>query len=403
MTGFFVAKSCRETYCQETDTMRQGPQIKRQRGRGQGGYQGGNQGNGGGGNNNRKPGSMRHQTFDSNGPDTRVRGTAIQVYEKYMSLARDATSSGDRVMAENYYQHAEHYYRIIASFSDGQPYIPQHMQQRDAFDQEQDDERNPQANGSDDGAALDPNGPDAPQPDFAAADQPRFDDRREPREDRREPRDTRDRDNRDNGERRERRDFRDRRPDRDGFRQDGRTENRAEQVDFNEQPAFLRQPTRRPRDENEPREDRREPRENRRYESEGRGEPRGRQPRQPYQSGYDAQPEAEQPSPVTVITPAGGGLPHRAENPRTEAPRAEAPRAEAARAEPVAVEAAPVVVAAPAPEPVAVEAPTPVVVPITVAAEAALPLDLPADADAPAEPPKRKRGRPPKAKPPVEA
>ena len=60
-------------------------------------------------------------------------------------------------------------------------------------------------------------------------------------------------------------------------------------------------------------------------------------------------------------------------------------------------------VSAPAPEPVAVAAPAPVVVPITVAAEAALPLDLPADADAPAEPPKRKRGRPPKAKPPVEA
>ncbi|KJV08676.1 hypothetical protein VZ95_16255, partial [Elstera litoralis] len=65
--------------------MRQGPQIKRPRGRSQGGYQGNsNQSNGGSGNNNnRKPGSARHQTFDSNGPDTRVRGTAIQVYEKY--------------------------------------------------------------------------------------------------------------------------------------------------------------------------------------------------------------------------------------------------------------------------------------------------------------------------------
>ncbi|MCX8500454.1 MAG: DUF4167 domain-containing protein, partial [Alphaproteobacteria bacterium] len=54
-----------------------------------------------------------HQTFDSNGPDIRVRGTAFQVLEKYLALARDATTSGDRIAAENFYQHAEHYYRII--------------------------------------------------------------------------------------------------------------------------------------------------------------------------------------------------------------------------------------------------------------------------------------------------
>ncbi|WP_414639805.1 DUF4167 domain-containing protein [Arenibaculum sp.] len=56
---------------------------------------------------------MRHQTFDSNGPDVRIRGNAFQVHEKYLALARDAQSSGDRVAAENYLQHAEHYYRII--------------------------------------------------------------------------------------------------------------------------------------------------------------------------------------------------------------------------------------------------------------------------------------------------
>lgn len=67
-------------------------------------------------NNNRKQHiPLRHQTFDSNGPDVRVRGNAYQVFEKYMALARDATASGDRINAESYYQHAEHYYRIINS------------------------------------------------------------------------------------------------------------------------------------------------------------------------------------------------------------------------------------------------------------------------------------------------
>lgn len=91
--------------------MRQGPNSRRSRGRG------GNNNNAGNNNNNnqnrRQNGPMRHQTFDSNGPDVRIRGTAFQIYEKYQALARDAQSSGDRVAAENYMQHAEHYYRII--------------------------------------------------------------------------------------------------------------------------------------------------------------------------------------------------------------------------------------------------------------------------------------------------
>lgn len=57
-----------------------------------------------------------NRSYDSNGPDVRVRGTASQVFEKYQALARDAMSSGDRVMAENYQQHAEHYFRIVQSF-----------------------------------------------------------------------------------------------------------------------------------------------------------------------------------------------------------------------------------------------------------------------------------------------
>ena len=55
----------------------------------------------------------RNHVFDSNGPDVRVRGTAQQLFEKYLQLGRDATGSGDRVMAESYFQHAEHYFRIL--------------------------------------------------------------------------------------------------------------------------------------------------------------------------------------------------------------------------------------------------------------------------------------------------
>lgn len=61
----------------------------------------------------RKSGNSRNQTFDSNGPGARVRGNASQIYEKYQQLARDAASSGDRVGAENFLQHAEHYYRLM--------------------------------------------------------------------------------------------------------------------------------------------------------------------------------------------------------------------------------------------------------------------------------------------------
>ena len=51
--------------------------------------------------------------FDSSGPDIRVRGNAIQVNEKYLALANDASTSGDRIKAEGFFQHAEHYYRVF--------------------------------------------------------------------------------------------------------------------------------------------------------------------------------------------------------------------------------------------------------------------------------------------------
>jgi hypothetical protein len=62
----------------------------------------------------------RNHVFDSNGPDVRLRGTAQQLFEKYLQLGRDATGAGDRVMAESYFQHAEHYFRILNAMNQAQ-------------------------------------------------------------------------------------------------------------------------------------------------------------------------------------------------------------------------------------------------------------------------------------------
>ena len=66
-------------------------------------------------NNTRRGQNPMTRVFESNGPDIKIRGTASHVAEKYVQLARDARSSGDPVAAENYYQHAEHYFRLIAA------------------------------------------------------------------------------------------------------------------------------------------------------------------------------------------------------------------------------------------------------------------------------------------------
>lgn len=77
----------------------------------------------------------RNHIFDSNGPDMRLRGTAQQLFEKYLQLGRDATGASDRVMAESYFQHAVHYFRILNAMSQaqqqqgGQPYPPQRRYQ----------------------------------------------------------------------------------------------------------------------------------------------------------------------------------------------------------------------------------------------------------------------------------
>ena len=77
--------------------MRNGQNNKRMRGR------------------NRKSHNPLTRVYESNGPDVKIRGTPSHIAEKYIQLARDAQSSGDPVAAENYFQHAEHYFRLIAS------------------------------------------------------------------------------------------------------------------------------------------------------------------------------------------------------------------------------------------------------------------------------------------------
>src|SRR5262249_49557458 len=66
-------------------------------------------------NKHRKSQNPMTRVYESNGPDVKIRGTPSHIAEKYMQLARDAQASGDPVSAENYYQHAEHYFRLIAA------------------------------------------------------------------------------------------------------------------------------------------------------------------------------------------------------------------------------------------------------------------------------------------------
>ncbi len=97
-------------------------------------------------NNNRKGPNPLTRNYESNGPDVKIRGSAQQIAEKYATLARDAHSSGDRVMAENYLQHAEHYNRIIAAAQAQMPI--QHMRdQRDDLDDENEDDMDAVGNG----------------------------------------------------------------------------------------------------------------------------------------------------------------------------------------------------------------------------------------------------------------
>ncbi len=120
--------------------------MKRQRGRNR--KPGGGGGGGGGGQGH---GNNPNRAFESNGPDVKVRGSAQTIYEKYQQLARDAQTSGDRVLAENYLQHAEHYFRIFRAMQPAAPPPRQDYLNQPGYDGDDED--------GDDGAEND--APDA--------------------------------------------------------------------------------------------------------------------------------------------------------------------------------------------------------------------------------------------------
>lgn len=171
--------------------MRNGQNNKRLRNRNNGGNNNNN-------NNNRRGQNPMTRVFESNGPDIKIRGTASHVAEKYVQLARDARSSGDPVAAENYYQHAEHYFRLIAAaqeqFRQNQPQQQQQPRIDTDFSDSDDD-------GDSDGYSnfgAEPGLVPQPQPSFQPREQreprdaqPQFQPREQPqpREHRPQPRD----------------------------------------------------------------------------------------------------------------------------------------------------------------------------------------------------------------------
>ncbi len=144
--------------------MRQGQQHRRGRGRSSNNNSSNNHNNNGGGGqqHQRKGQNPLSKRFESNGPEGRVSGTAALVAEKYLQLARDAQSSGDPVLAENYLQHSEHYNRMIMAYREqqGLPSPPAsengNGQMRSRFD----------------GPDTDDNADDAASDDFGQAEQP---------------------------------------------------------------------------------------------------------------------------------------------------------------------------------------------------------------------------------------
>ncbi len=125
--------------------MRPNQQNRRMRGRG-----------------NRKSPNPLTRSYESNGPDVKIRGSAQQIADKYSTLARDAQASGDRVMAENYLQHAEHYNRIIAA-AQSQQQAQRESREEQEESRDQDREQPAEATGTKPAEAQNDDG-SGPQP-----------------------------------------------------------------------------------------------------------------------------------------------------------------------------------------------------------------------------------------------
>src|SRR5690554_1087655 len=99
-----------------------------------------------------------NQQLDSNGPEGRVRGTASHIYERYLIQARDAQMGGDNVLAENLYQHAEHYFRVLNLNGQANPQANQSRPRSDADlreDDEEDEDENVESWNREDGRQND--------------------------------------------------------------------------------------------------------------------------------------------------------------------------------------------------------------------------------------------------------
>ena len=267
--------------------------MKRQRSRNRGG---------GGGGGNGKPQQNANRAFDSNGPEgVKVRGAAQHVYEKYQQLARDAASAGDRVLAENYLQHAEHYFRTIRTMQPNRP-ASDILGSRDQFvsgyDMDYEEEPSPEAAAepyveaqpSEGGERTEPRRDDRQGDGYRARDDRNRDDRN--RDDR--PRDDRSRDDRPRDEYRQRDDRnRDDRPREDRSREDRSREDRPR----DDRPRDERPRDDRPREDRQrddrPRDDRREP-----FNREDR-------PRERYSREDRPRPERD---PLAVVEPQSSPL-----------------------------------------------------------------------------------------------
>jgi len=113
-------------------------------------------------NRNRSVGNVVNRVFDSSGPEGKVRGTPAQIIDKYSQLARDAHLSNDRVAAENFQQHAEHYLRMLAEAQrEQQERQAQQLQQQQHNQQRRQDEQGGRDGGASRGGDQHQHQPDA--------------------------------------------------------------------------------------------------------------------------------------------------------------------------------------------------------------------------------------------------
>ena len=139
--------------------------MKRQRGRGRK--------PGGGGHHNHHQQQHPNRQMESSGPETKVRGPVSHIHERYLQLARDAASSGDRVLSENYLQHADHYFRLWRQMQPAMP-PPQPERFGNEPEFEGDEDSGAEAEGGEEGDAAAVEAGGQPDVDFPQGEQPRF-------------------------------------------------------------------------------------------------------------------------------------------------------------------------------------------------------------------------------------